>query len=316
MQLQDILIDTYRYFSKCYKYGCSGGWLFRIWGVKQLWFRLFKALMNITSWISNKVLPLYFKRTKCPCKGNDIDIIVSLTSFPARIEYVWLTVETLKRQSLKPQKILLYLSKEQFPELEKSLPENLKAEQDELFQIVFVDDDLRSHKKYYYAFKDYPEMNVVTFDDDVFYESHTLEELYNAHKRFKDCVICGRACTIAPKREYNSWPRTKEKYVPLNGILQIGISGVLYPPHCYSSLIFDVQAIKECCPKADDIWLNYMCRVKGSKIVMIDGYVDNIPIQIRGDETLYSDNIDENFEQIKSISIWGTSHGLSDYFDA
>ena len=316
MQLQDILIDTYRYFSKCYKFGSTGGWLFKIWGVKQLWFRLFNALMNITSWISNKVLPLYFKHSKRPCKGNDINIIVSLTSFPARIEYVWLTVETLKRQSLKPQKILLYLSKEQFPELEKSLPENLKAEQDELFQIVFVDDDLRSHKKYYYAFRDYPEMNVVTFDDDVFYESHTLEELYNAHKRFKDCVICGRACTIAPMREYNSWPRTKEKYVPLNGILQIGISGVLYPPHCYSSLIFDVQAIKECCPKADDIWLNYMCRVKGSKIVMIDGYVDNIPIQIRGDETLYSDNIDENFEQIKSISIWGTSHGLSDYFDA
>ena len=316
MQLQDTLINAYRYFSKCYKYGESGGWLFKLWGVKQLWFRMFNALMNITSWIANKALPFYFRHTKRTRMGSDNDIIVSLTSFPARINYVWLTVETLKRQSLRPQKIILYLSKEQFPGQEKSLPENLQVVQDDLFEIQFVDDDLRSHKKYYYAFRDYPEMNVVTFDDDVFYESHTVERLYDTHNRFKDCVICGRACMIDPNRKYNSWQRTKDRYVPLNEILQIGISGVLYPPHSYSPLIFDIEAIKECIPKADDIWLNYMCRVNGSKIVMIDRYVDNIPIHIKGNETLYLDNIDENIEQINKISNWGISHGLSDFFNA
>ena len=316
MQLQDILIDTYRYFSKCYKFGHTEWWFFKLWGVKQLWFRLFNALKNITSWISNRILPFYFKHTKKSYKGNDNDIIVSLTSFPARIGYVWLTVETLKRQSLKPSKIFLYLSKEQFPEQTSSLPKNLLDEQDDLFEIQFVDDDLRSHKKYYYAFRDYPEMNVVTFDDDVFYESHTLEKLYNTHKKFKDCVICGRACMIDSKQNYNSWQRTKEKYVPLNGILQIGISGVLYPPHCYSPLVFDINAIKECCPKADDIWLNYMCRVNGSKIIMIEGYVDNIPIYIKENVVLYSDNIDENIEQIKRISTWGVNHGFADFFYA
>lgn len=315
MQLQDTLINAYRYFSRYYKYGESGGWLFKLWGVKQLWFRMFNALMIVTSWIANKLLPFYFRRTRSMCKGSDIDIIVSLTSFPARINYVWLTVETLKRQSLRPQKIILYLSKEQFPEQEKSLPEDLQTEQDDLFDIQFVDDDLRSHKKYYYAFRDYPEMNVVTFDDDVFYESHTLENLYDTHNSFKDCVICGWACMIDSKRK-NPWQLTKEKYVPLNGILQIGMAGVLYPPHSYSPLIFDVETIKECIPKADDIWLNYMCRINGSKIVMIDGYVDNISVHIKRNETLYSENIHENIIQAKKISNWGTSHGFSDFYNA
>lgn len=316
MQLQDILIKTYRHLSKYYKYGGSGVWIFKLWGIKQLWFRLFNAMMRITSWIANKTLPSYFRRTRSAGMGKNKDIIVSLTSFPARIGYVWLTIETLKRQSLKPQKIILYLSKEQFPEQENSLPEKLLAEQDDLFKIQFVDDDLRSHKKYYYAFKDYPEMNVVTFDDDVFYESHTLEKLYEAHNKFNHCVICGRACMIDAKRKYDSWQRAKERNVPLKGILQIGIAGVLYPPHTYSPYIFDINAIKECCPKADDLWLNYMCRINNSKIVMIEGYVDNISIHIKKNEILYSDNINENFEQIEKINSWGISHGFSDFFNA
>lgn len=314
MQLQDIYIGNYRYFSKCYQRGSNGSAIFKVFGVKQLWYRIFKGLMNITTWMANKTLPSYFRRTKATRKGSDYDIIVSLTSFPARINYVWLTIETLKRQSLTPKKIILYLSKEQFPEQEKSLPENLLAEQDDLFEIQFVDGDLRSHKKYYYAFKGYPEMNVVTFDDDVFYESHTLEKLYEAHNKFKDCLICGLACTIDSTRK-NPWPRTKKRNIPNIKILQIGIAGVLYPPHSYSSNVFDINAIKECCPKADDIWLNYMCRVNGSKIVMIDGYADNISVDIKGNETLYSENINDNVKQIEKLNRWAIQQELPSYYN-
>lgn len=41
-------------------------------------------------------------------------IVVSLTSFPARIKKVHIVIESLLNQTIKPDKIILWLSKEQF----------------------------------------------------------------------------------------------------------------------------------------------------------------------------------------------------------
>ena len=42
-------------------------------------------------------------------------IIVSLTSFPGRINEVWICIESLMRQTFKPDAIELWLSLKQFP---------------------------------------------------------------------------------------------------------------------------------------------------------------------------------------------------------
>ena len=50
-------------------------------------------------------------------KGSVEDgVIISLTSFPARLDTLWQCVESLKRQTVRPEKIILYLSKEQVKE--------------------------------------------------------------------------------------------------------------------------------------------------------------------------------------------------------
>ena len=38
-------------------------------------------------------------------------IVVSLTSFPNRISKLWMVIETILSQSIKPDKVILYLSK-------------------------------------------------------------------------------------------------------------------------------------------------------------------------------------------------------------
>lgn len=60
-------------------------------------YRLYKFIINIFYPIQN----IYFNK-----KGTDDDsnIIVSLTSFPERINTVWLTIVTLLSQTLKPKK--------------------------------------------------------------------------------------------------------------------------------------------------------------------------------------------------------------------
>ena len=53
---------------------------------------------------------------------------------------------------------------------------------------------------------------------------------------------------------------------------------MLYPPHCLSSEVFNVEALKNLCLRADDIWLKFMEVMNGTKVVpayhtsRIEGY--------------------------------------------
>ena len=73
-------------------------------------------------------------------------IVVSLTSFPARIPTLYITVSSLLNQSMKPDKVVLYLAKEQFPNLENDLPENLLRLKEFGLSIRWCN-DIRSYKK-------------------------------------------------------------------------------------------------------------------------------------------------------------------------
>src|SRR5699024_9292150 len=111
-------------------------------------------------------------------------IIVSFTSFPARMHKIWMVVESIRRQSLKPDKIILWLSKKQFKGDLNDLPKNLLLQMEDGLQIEFVDEDLRSHKKYYYAFERYADYRIILIDDDILYSSETIKCLFNAHKKY------------------------------------------------------------------------------------------------------------------------------------
>ena len=64
------------------------------------------------------------KRYGLNCNKRSQKVIVSLTSYPKRINTVWITIETLLRQSFKPDKIILWLATDQFDGIE-SLPTEL-----------------------------------------------------------------------------------------------------------------------------------------------------------------------------------------------
>ena len=118
--------------------------------------------------IANIIIPIYFTCTKhnkkyrlknVETEGNRI--IVSLTSFPARINNLWLVIETIFRQTVKPDMIILWLSKEQFSNID-SLPKRLLKQRERGLKIELRDGDLRSHKKYYYTVQEYPNDIMIT----------------------------------------------------------------------------------------------------------------------------------------------------------
>ena len=105
---------------------------------------------TIIKLLANIFVPIYLKTSKCKshklANNQKSDLIVSLTTFPARIDKMWIIIECMLRQSYKPDKIILWLSKEQFNNL-GILPKSLLKLRNRGLEIELCDGDLRSHKK-------------------------------------------------------------------------------------------------------------------------------------------------------------------------
>ena len=63
--------------------------------------------------------------------------------------------------------VILWLSKEQFPD-RSFIPNSLLSLEKRGLIIELCEGDLRSHKKYYYALRQYPNDIIITIDDMLF----------------------------------------------------------------------------------------------------------------------------------------------------
>jgi Glycosyl transferase family 2 len=236
-------------------------------------------------------------------------VIVSMTSFPGRINTVWITLESLLRQSYKPDKIILWLSEEQFDGY-KSLPKSLLRLQKKGITIRFCEDDLRSHKKYYYAFKEYPNEIIVTVDDDVIYPSDTLKTLVELHEIYPNCICCHRAHKIKLNSDdtiasYKEWIQNPKDFTgPSKLLCPTGVSGVLYPPGSVNTEVFNKNSIKNLCLFADDLWLKVMSLLNNTKVIKSSKYpTEFITVNSSQEYSLSKYNVEKNKNdsQLKAI---------------
>ena len=210
------------------------------------------------------------------------------------------------RQTYQPAKIILWLSKEQFPNPDE-LPDSLKSRVGDGFEIRMVDGDIRSHKKYYYVAKEYPESLVFLVDDDIYYDSGILERTMKAYQEHPNSIICNYGYRMLRDKEgnlmpYNSWPRElhysegKELFFGSGG-------GTLFRPCELHKELTNIEKARELAPIADDVWLNGIVRLSEKNIVLLDnGQI--LPIANKNNVTLASDNKghSENDVQLKNVT--------------
>lgn len=202
------------------------------------------------------------------------DLIVSLTSFPPRIHLLHLTISTLLEQTVKPARIILWLADSQFPD-RNALPSKLLRLRENGLEIRFCD-DLKSHKKYYYTYKEFPSATIITVDDDVIYPRNTIEKLAGKSKEYPQCVCCNRGHEITftngKADEYQKWVKEATYLTAPTGVLcPTGVGGVLYPPGSLSPEVLNKQNIQRFALSADDLWLKLMELFQGTKAVYTDG---------------------------------------------
>lgn len=218
-----------------------------------------KLLYKVNKLILNLIYPVTQKGN---CKigiSEDGPVIVSLTTYPGRIDQVWKTISSLLNQTLKPKRVILWLAREQFPD--QQLPESVLQLTRRGLEICYCE-DLKSHKKYFEAMKQFPKEIIVTADDDILYPENHLEKLWKAHLEFPQDVICQWSHRIELNSKgiflpYNEWP-DNEKEKPSYATLAVGCCGILYPPGVLPAEAFNKDKLRRYALAADDLWLKCM----------------------------------------------------------
>lgn len=260
------------------------------------------AVYRIMKLFLNLCYPLYTRLTAPKGVDGASQVIVSLTSFPARIGKVYLTVETLLRQTVRPQKVVLWLADSQFPGRE--LPPRLRRLERYGLEIRWCE-DLRSHKKYYESLREYPECTLVTADDDTFYPESWLRDLTETAARWPNTVVCMLATEMrfADGRPlpYVQWPyMTEALTAPRMDLLPIGCEGVLYPPHILHPDVLDKDFFMAACRNADDLWLRAMSLRNGIRVMTANPapftYVNQLTANIGA---LNAANVGENQNDVQ-----------------
>lgn len=209
-------------------------------------------------------------------------IIVSLTSYPARINSAVLALKTIYRQTKKPDEVVLWLAEADFPNKLNELPEELlKLVSENGLSIRWCEKDLKSHNKYFRAFKEYPDALVITVDDDILYHEKLVENLFLSYLLHPHAVSAAVSYLIPVKNSgeilpYKLWPKDVDAYIgkPSMQLMALGVGGVLYPVRLFLQVreLLDEEAIQRCCLSNDDLWLKAMELVADIPVVTAEAF--------------------------------------------
>jgi hypothetical protein len=204
-------------------------------------------------------------------------VIVSLTSFPLRLENLHLCIKSLLQQTYKPHKIILWLGSDVS---NNDVPESLLKMQQYGLDIRFKSEDLGSHKKYFYAMQEFPEDIIITVDDDYLYDKNLIKDLMNMYAKHNTSI-----CTLIGWRmiwnkdsgellERREWRYVKNILKAPSKELYIMGSYTLYPPNSLDVRVFDIENIRRLCTNTengivgyDDSWLKCMATLNSTTIV-------------------------------------------------
>lgn len=237
--------------------------------------------------------------------------VVSLTTHGPRIERVFQAIESIFQQSRKAQKVVLYLSDKDF--LGKELPIFIQRQVERGLDIRYVK-DFGPHTKLIPALRDFPDVNIITIDDDYIYPFDLIDRIVRAHQTNPKAVCCVNARIINIKDGvlHNTNPLDEcyaETYTSSAFHLALGYAGVLYPPHALHEEVFNEEKFMKLCPKADDIWFKAMELLQGTSVLRLPTSLQEMKLFWQHEDPTYQYmglkkvNVDKskNYVQLKAV---------------
>lgn len=240
---------------------------------------------------------------------SDNNILVSLTTYKNRIHDVHLVIESLSLQTVKPNRVILWLDENEYNL--KTIPILLKKQVERGLEIKFCK-DYKSYKKLLPSLSMHNEYNIITIDDDIIYPIFFIERFLLESNSFPNVVLCYRAHKLTYNKQgelnkYVNWDYETKDYSVNSLTFPTGVFGVYYPINSLSDFCSDYELAKKLAPSADDIWFKKMSSLNGvdSKVIINAHYFYNDFIEIKRGQDIALNNINvmsgENDKQIRNI---------------
>ena len=258
---------------------------------RRIYLTIFYYFLSLISWKRG----VFNHKRKVP-------VIVSLASIPSRINVVNVAIETLLRQNLKPNRLILWLPDSMNYE---NIPFLLKLQTKRGLEIQFCE-EIGPYKKFYYTLQRYPDAIIVTADDDLFYPRYWLQELYKAYQVDPNNIYGHRLHRITMTENnvnaYLEWHweisfSRKPSYMNFC----TGVGGVLYPPNSLPKETLRKEVFQKLAPKADDVWLKAMTVLTNYPHVKVDNVLPMLYVCNTQRQSLYQYNKKYNDTQIKAV---------------
>ncbi len=218
--------------------------------------------------IAEKIMELQDNMIK-PVEGTNL--VVSMTSYGYRLKKTCpYALYSILQQTHLPNRIVLNINRCQWND--DNIPELLKKLQRVGVEINYTE-DIGPHTKFIPTLKKYPDDIIITADDDVYYDEDMVADLLAAYENTNKNVVICREGKLIVKSEgkilpYSLLPEASASPNE-NAKIPFGYAGVLYPPHIFGDEMFNMNAIKQLAPKADDIWFAAMELYYGIKAIHI-----------------------------------------------
>lgn len=237
-------------------------------------------------------------------------IIISLTSYGRRVsETLHFTLLSLLLQSQKPDKIVVWLGKNEFNG--ENLPKMLKKLMNFGVEVKFCK-DIGPFTKLIPSLREFSEAVIITSDDDLYYKKDWLKKLLDSHAENPDKICIHRAHEVTftdgtdgKINPYVQWKHGIKQTQNPERLFITGVGGVLYPPHCLGEVAKDENLFMKLTPRNDDIWYwavaNYM---KTKMTIVKNGYTKLNYIDITDELSgLTVENVvnNRNDEQVKAV---------------
>ena len=229
-------------------------------------------------------------------------VIVSLTSYKPRINDVKYTIYSLLNQTFSPDKLILWLDEDSFPQREKDLPRDLLKLRQFGLTIDWCE-NLRPYKKLIPALERYPDDLIVTADDDIFYRPDWLKILYDEHVKFPDCLIAhffyrtrlDAQGKIYPFRAWFEPWKFIDSLPPMFCTYMGSGGGVTFKRKLLHPDILRRELFMKLSPLADDVWFWTMALLNGTKIKIPSEAIHKVihvdPDNHTNGENLWRENI-------------------------
>jgi len=233
---------------------------------------------DIVACLTNNPIPI----------DSEAKFVVSIASYPKRDPLLPAVFQALSRQTIVPQKWILVLSTEDYPD---GLPKHLKKLERRGVEILWVEDNPYAVKKLMPVIEHYPQLGIVTLDDDIIYHSLLLSGLVS-YVNERECIVgyVGKAMIQKEGKLEMLYrePSPADIATKSEQVYLIGWGGIYYPPRSLDERVLNMQAVHKIVPgRGSDIWFWAAAHAKGTEQVCLgvpQNYNLGIPIP-QNDET-------------------------------